>query len=84
MIRGTSVHVMFYTCYTAPMQDRRDSDDDLAFDIGYALWRAKLKLDIATCRLIAARVIVHLRRSRWEFSRKAPEQMHGSFKNDDA
>ncbi len=62
------------------MAERRDSDEDLAFDIGYALWRARLKLDIAACRAIAARIIVHLRRSRWQFTRKDPEAMHGSFK----
>ena len=70
---------MFLLRYVSLMHNHRHSDDDLAFDIGYALWRAKVKLDIETCRSIAARVIVHLKRSRWEFARKEPEQMHGSF-----
>jgi hypothetical protein len=62
------------------MPDRRDSDDDLAFDIGYALWRAKVKLDIATCRRIAADIIANLKLSRWEFTRREPAEPHGSFK----
>ena len=62
------------------MTERRDRDEDLAFDIGYALWRSKVRHDIAACRAIAARIIVHLRLSRWQFTRKAPQAMHGSFK----
>jgi hypothetical protein len=69
---------MFCLWYVSSMQDRRDTDEDLAFDIGYALWRAGVKLDIAACRTIAARAIVHLKRSRWEFRRKEPERPHGS------
>jgi hypothetical protein len=68
---------MFFPWYRVAMQDRRDSDDDLAFDLGYALWRAGLKLDIAACRAIAARVIPHLRMCRWRFMRREPERPHG-------
>jgi hypothetical protein len=71
---------LFSVCYGIIMHERRDSDDDLAFDIGYALKRAGLKVDIEQCRTIAARVVKHLRLARWQFRRRTPGPMHGSFK----
>ena len=59
--------------------DRRDTDDDLAFDIGFGLKRAGIKLPIEACRVIAARVVAHLHLARWQFTRRDPEEPHGSF-----
>jgi hypothetical protein len=67
---------MFFSCYVYRM-DQRDSEEDLAFDIGYALSRAGLKLDIERCRAIAARIVAHLKLARWELRRRAPERPHG-------
>jgi hypothetical protein len=48
------------------MSDERNTDDDLARDIGFALWRSpfRLKRDqgIDMCRLIAEGVVEHLNR----------------------
>ena len=66
---------MFFSCY-APGMDKRARDEDLVFDIGYALWRAGLKLDIARCRRIAAEVVDHLKLSRWELRRRDPDPPH--------
>jgi hypothetical protein len=53
------------------MTDERNNDDDLARDIGYALWRSpfRVKRDqgIDVCRLIAEAVIEHLKRSGWRY-----------------
>ena len=59
------------------MHERRDSDEDLAFDIGYALKRAGLKLPIEKCRMIAAHVVWHLRLARWQFTLREPDEAHG-------
>ncbi len=60
------------------MQDRRDGDDALAFDIGYALERAGVKLPIEACRALAGRVVEFSRLSRWEFRRRDPEPPHSA------
>jgi hypothetical protein len=53
------------------MTDERNAHEDLARDIGYALWRSpfRVKRDqrIDLCRLIAEAVIEHLKRCGWRF-----------------
>lgn len=56
----------------------RQNDDDLIFDIGFGLKRAGLKQPIESCRMIAARVVEHLRLARWQFSQREPDEPHGS------
>jgi hypothetical protein len=60
------------------MADRRDGDDDLIFDIGFGLKRAGLKQPIEACRVIAARIVEHLKLARWQFSQREPDEPHGS------
>jgi hypothetical protein len=61
------------------MFEPRDSDKDLASDIGYALWRhGRLKIPIEACRLIGAAVVAHLKLARWEFKRKPPQPPHST------
>jgi hypothetical protein len=57
----------------------RTPDDDLIFDIGYALKRAGVRMPIEACREIAAHVLDHLKISRWEFTQLPPDEAHGSF-----
>jgi hypothetical protein len=58
------------------MTDERNNGDDLARDIGYALWRSpfRVKRDqgIDVCRLIAEGVIEHLKRCGWRFYHASP------------
>ncbi len=60
------------------MQDRRETDDDLAFDIGFALKKAKIKLPIEVCRIIATRVVEHLKLAGWHFRRPPPKPPHSA------
>jgi hypothetical protein len=54
------------------MFDPRDSDKDLADDIG--LWRhGRLKIPIEVCRLIGAAVVAHLKLAGWRLQRKRPD-----------
>jgi hypothetical protein len=58
------------------------SEDELARDIGYALWhspfRVKRGQDIETCTTIAREVVAHLRRSLWIFQRAPPDAPHST------
>jgi hypothetical protein len=55
------------------MLDPRDSDQDLADDIGFGLWRhGRLKIPIEVCRMIGAAVVAHLRLAGWRLQRWAP------------
>lgn len=65
--------------HPALMADR-STDDELIFDLGYALKRAGLRLPIESCRQIAARVLAHLKLARWEIARRPADEMHGSYK----
>jgi hypothetical protein len=53
------------------MTDERNSDEDLARDIGFALWRSpfRVKRDqgIDVCHVVAEAVIEHLKRCGWRF-----------------
>jgi hypothetical protein len=53
------------------MSDERNTDDDLASDIGFALWRSPFRLKrgqgIDACRFIARAVVEHLKRCGWRF-----------------
>ena len=55
----------------------RTREDDLIFDIGYALKKAGVRQPIEACRLIAAQVVEHLKRRRWEFTSRPPCEAHG-------
>jgi len=48
--------------------------------------RAGVKLPIEACRQLGARVLGHLKLARWEFTRKPPQEAHGSAltKSDEA
>jgi hypothetical protein len=58
------------------MADNWNTDQDLARDMGYALWRSPFRVKrgqgIDVCRLIAEAVIEHLRRCGWRFYRVPP------------
>ena len=60
------------------MDDHRRIDDALTFDIGFGLKRAGLKQPIEACRVIAARIVEHLKLARWQFSQREPDEPHGS------
>jgi hypothetical protein len=60
------------------MFDRRESDEDLAADIGFGLKKAKIKLPIEVRRLIGARVVAHLKLAGWQFRRKEPDPPHSA------
>jgi hypothetical protein len=66
------------------MHDRRDSDNELARDIGFAIWHSPFRLkkgqSIDTCVLLGRAVVDHLRRCLWRFERLPPREMHGSFR----
>jgi hypothetical protein len=53
------------------MRDERNLDDDLAHDIGFALWRSPFRLKraqgIDVCGLVARYVVEHLKRCGWRF-----------------
>jgi hypothetical protein len=57
------------------MSDERNADDDLARDIGFALWRSpfRLKRDqgIDAYRFIARAVVEHLKRCGWQFTHRS-------------
>ncbi|HYD48006.1 MAG TPA: hypothetical protein VEB21_06655 [Terriglobales bacterium] len=61
----------------------RTPDDELIFDLGYGLKRAGMKLPIEACRELAARVLQHLKLARWEFTRRPPDEAHGSALRND-
>ena len=60
------------------MFDRRESDDDLAHDVGFALMKARLKLPIEACHIIGAAVVAHLKLAGWQFRRKEPKPPHSA------
>jgi hypothetical protein len=64
-----------------------DSDDDLARDIGFALWRSPFRLkrgqDLEACTSIAREIVRHLRRSLWLFKRAPPDAPHSTSSRDD-
>jgi hypothetical protein len=53
------------------MHEERKTDDDLAYDIGFAIWRSpfRLKRDqgFDVCRLVARAVVEHLKLCGWRF-----------------
>lgn len=60
------------------MQDKRETEDDLAFDISMALRGAPLRKD-ADARVLAKRIVQHLKLCQWTWRRKAPEAWDGRF-----
>jgi hypothetical protein len=61
------------------MFDPRDTDKDLADDIGFGLWRhGRLKLPIEACRVIGSAVVAHLRLAGWRLRRKRPDPPHSA------
>ena len=66
------------------MTDRRDSDEDLMFDVQMGLRGSPLRKD-ADARIIARKIVAHLKLCRWRWWRLPPDEMHGSFlpKRDD-
>ena len=56
----------------------RTPEDELTFDIGYALKKAGVRQPIEACRLIAARVVEHLKLCQWKFTPHEPGEAHGS------
>ena len=61
------------------MHDRRETEADLTFDVQMALRGAPLRKD-ADARIVAQRIVDHLKLCRWEWRRKEPDEAHGSFK----
>lgn len=65
------------------MNEKRDLDDQLARDLGYALSRSPLRVKgkesqrIETCVMIAKEVVAHLKRSLWKFEKLPPIEPHG-------
>jgi len=65
---------------TAPDDDRTE---DLARDIGFAMWRSPLRVKgkesqrIDICVMIAKDVVAYLRRSLWRFEKLPPDEPHG-------
>jgi hypothetical protein len=61
------------------MFDPRDSDKDLADDIGFGMWRhGRLKIPIETCPMIRAAVVAHLKLAGWRLHRKTPDPPHSA------
>lgn len=60
---------------------RRDTDEDLMFDIAMSLRGAPLRKD-ADKGVLARRIVEHLRLCRWRWWREAPEEAHGTFTRD--
>ena len=59
-----------------------NDDEELARDIGYALWRSPFKAKgqgIDACRTVAGAVVKHLHRANWRFTRKPPSARHGTL-----
>lgn len=65
---------------TAPDDDKTN---DLARDIGFAIWRSPLRVKgkeaqrIDMCVMIAKNVVTYLRRSLWRFEKLPPYETHG-------
>lgn len=62
-------------------KQRRQSESDLALDMGYALAQSRVVVKgprrIEECRAIAAAVIAHLRQCHWVWRRLPPPELHG-------
>lgn len=52
-------------------------EDQLAFDIGFGLKKAGMRMPIEVLNAAAKLVVQHLKLCRWEFGRKAPKEAHG-------
>lgn len=63
----------------SPQSDRRETEEDLIFDVQMALRGAPLRKD-ADARFLAKRIVEHLKLCRWMWRRKEPGEAHGSFK----
>jgi len=65
------------------MTDPDDKTNDLARDIGFAIWRSPLRVKgkesqrIDTCVMIARDDVAYLRRSLWRFEKLRPDEPHG-------
>jgi hypothetical protein len=63
--------------------DKSGIDDALTRDVAYAvsrsLDRVKGEHRNERARIIASRVVEHLKLCRWQFDRKPPQELHGSF-----
>jgi hypothetical protein len=65
--------------WTDGMFEPRDSDQDLADDIGFGLWRhGRLEVPIEARRLIGAAVVAHLRLVGWRLQRKRPDPSYSA------
>mgnify|MGYP001401771659 CR=1 FL=1 len=64
------------------MDERHSGDDDLAFDLGYALSRSRLRpkshMTVEPCIAVAKDIIAHLKRAGWRFTRQMPEKAHST------
>ena len=67
-----------FSRYTSRMDNPRDTDDDLAHDLGFALWQAMRKrIPIDECRTKAKAALAHLKLSGWQWHRRPPVKPHG-------
>ena len=61
--------------------NKNDLDEDLAWSIGYALWRGPYRVkkqSLKGCQSIARDVVKHLHLSLWKFEKLPPTQQHCS------
>lgn len=58
---------------------RRDTESDLTFDVQMGLRNAPLRKG-ADARMVAKRIVEHLKLCGWRWRRKEPDEAHGSFK----
>jgi len=64
------------------MQDERETEADLIFDVQMALRGAPLRKD-ADKGVLARRIVEHLKLCRWVWRRKEPEVWDGRFTKGD-
>ena len=63
--------------------NKNELDDNLARDLGFALWRSPLRVKgkesqrIDGCVMIAKDVVAYLKRSLWKFEKLPPTEPHG-------
>ncbi len=73
-----SVPFPFHTCYASQMQDQRETEADLIFDVRMALHNAPLR-NSADKEWLAKKIVAHLKMCGWMWRRKGPEKPHGNF-----
>jgi hypothetical protein len=63
-------------------EKNREQDEQLTWDIGYAIWRhralPKNDRSIERCRSVATAVVKHLRLCAWKFDKASPQAPHSA------